>query len=118
MFQYIVVEDEINVQEQIRKVLRKLAFANDVDLDVKYFKGYSKELESIINNDIYRKVYIMDIELKNSVSGIEIAHKIRENDWYSEIIFVTCHDKMFESVHRRILDVLTLLKNFMIWKIG
>ena len=112
MFQYIVVEDEINVQEQIRKVLRKLAFANDVDLDVKYFKGYSKELESIINNDIYRKVYIMDIELKNSVSGIEIAHKIRENDWDSEIIFVTCHDKMLESVHRRILDVFDFIEKF------
>ena len=112
MVQFIVVEDEKNVQDQIKKVLRKLAFANDTDLDVRYFTKYDKELEKVINNDAFRKVYIMDIELEGSISGIDIAHMIRENDWDSEIIFVTCHDKMFESVHRCILDVFDFIEKF------
>ena len=111
MIQFIVVEDEKKVQDQIRKVLRKIAFKNDTDLEVKYFSKYDKELEKIINND-FRKVYIMDIELDGSISGIDIAHKIRENDWDSEIIFVTCHDKMFETVYRNILDVFDFIEKF------
>ncbi len=108
----IVVEDEKNIQEQIKQVLRKISFANDIDINIKYFEKYNKDLELEINNDTYRKVYIMDIELKNSISGIEIAEIIRKNDWDSEIIFVTCHDKMFESVHRQILDVFDFIEKF------
>ena len=111
MIEYVVVEDEKKVQNQIKNVLRKLAFTNDVDLNIKYFEKYNEGLEKVINDD-YRKVYIMDIELKDSISGIEIASKIRENDWDSEIIFVTCHDKMFESVHRNILDVFDFIEKF------
>lgn len=108
----VVVEDEKNIQEQIKKILRKLSFTNDIDINTKYFEKYNKELDIEINNDDYRKIYIMDIELKNSISGIEIAEKIRKNDWDSEIIFVTCHDKMFESVHRQVLDVFDFIEKF------
>ena len=54
----------------------------------------------------------MDIELEHSISGLEIAKKIREKDWDSEIIFVTTHDKMFESVHRSILEVFDFIEKF------
>ena len=112
MIQFIVIEDEKKIQEQIKKVLRKIAFANDTDLDVMYFSKYNKELEKVIANDAFRKVYILDIELEGSISGIDIAHKIREKDWDSEIIFVTCHDKMFETVYRNILDVFDFIEKF------
>lgn len=108
----IVVEDDTTVQEQIKKILRMVAVKNEVELEVTYFKKYNTSLKEEIENTLYPKIYIMDIELENSISGIEIAEEIRENDWDSEIIFVTCHDKMFETVHRRVLEVFDFIEKF------
>lgn len=112
MIKFIVVEDEGIVQKSIKKILRKISIKNDKDLEVIYFKRYNEELQKEIENETYRKVYIMDIELENSISGIEIAEKIREKDWDSEIIFVTQHDKMFEMAHRKILEVFDFIEKF------
>ncbi len=112
MMKVIVVEDDTTVQEQIKKILRMVAVKNEVELEVTYFKKYNTSLKEEIENTLYPKIYIMDIELENSISGIEIAEEIRENDWDSEIIFVTCHDKMFETVHRRVLEVFDFIEKF------
>ncbi len=110
--QVIVVEDELKDQKSIKEIIREFSFENNCDIEIKYFKKYDESLQNEINNCSYRKVYIMDIELEHSISGIEIAKKIREKDWDSEIIFVTTHDKMFESVHRSILEVFDFIEKF------
>lgn len=112
MIKFIVVEDEPAVQENIKKILRTISIKKDENIEIVYFKKYSEELQKEIDNELYRKVYIMDIALESEVSGIEIAEKIRENDWDSEIIFVTCHEKMFETVHRKILEVFDFIEKF------
>ncbi len=112
MKKVIVVEDDTPVQEQIKKILRTVAIKNEIELEVTYYKKYNNSLKEEIINTLYPKIYIMDIELDNSISGIEIAELIRESDWDSEIIFVTCHDKMFETVHRRVLDVFDFIEKF------
>lgn len=112
MIKFVVVEDEPAVQESIKKILRQISIKNDQNLEIAYFKKYNEELQNEIENELYRKVYIMDIELENSISGIEIAEKIRENDWTSVIIFVTSHDSMFETVHRGILQVFDFIEKF------
>lgn len=112
MIKFIVVEDEERIQEIIKKVLRKISIKNESGIEVAYFKGYNKALEEEIIKETYRKVYIMDIELKESISGIEIAKKIREKDWDSEIIFVTNHANLFESAHRKVLEVFDFIEKF------
>lgn len=113
MVKFIVVEDNKMIQEQIKKLLIKISISTNQEYDVAYFSKYNDKLQEEINNQTFRKVYIMDIELENSISGIEIAQKIRENDWDSEIIFVTSHDKMFETVHRNILEVFDFIEKFL-----
>lgn len=109
---FIVVEDEERSQEIIKKVLRKISLQNDKDIHVEYYKKYNSELKKKIENTTCRKVYIMDIELEGKVSGIDVATMIRENDWDSEIIFVTSHDRMFEFVHREVLEVFDFIEKF------
>ncbi len=113
MIKFVVVEDEPLVQEIIKKILRQISVKNEENLEIVYYKKYTPELQNEIDNELYRKVYIMDIELENSISGIEIAEKIRENDWDSVIIFVTSHDSMFETVHRAMLQVFDFIEK---WK--
>jgi len=112
VIKFIVVEDDNFDQENFKAILRKLAIKNDKNLEVSYFKKYGKELQKEMDTDLYRKVYIMDIELEGNVSGIEIADKIREKDWDSEIIFVTNHDNLFEKAHRQVLDVFDFIEKF------
>ena len=65
----------------------------------------------VINNS-NPKVYIMDIDLKSKVSGLDIGKYIRNYDWDSEIIYITSHDKMFEKVFRNIYKVFDFIEKF------
>ncbi len=112
MIKFIIVEDDKNIQDIVKKVIRKISMLNDFEIDVKYYTKFNKDLKKEIDEELYRKVYILDIELDGNVSGIDIAHMIRDNDWDSEIIFITSHDKMFETVHRNILDVFDFIEKF------
>lgn len=109
---FIVVEDERDAQEKIKKLLRKISVQTQIDLEIEYFKNYDEKLQKEIDNTLYPKIYIMDIELDGEVSGMEVAEKIRDNDWDSEIIFVTTHDKFFDKVHRQILEVFDFIEKF------
>lgn len=113
MIKFVIVEDNKALQEQIKQLLIKISISTNQEYDADYFSKYNDKLQAEINDQSFRKVYIMDIELENSISGIEIAQKIRENDWDSEIIFVTSHDKMFETVHRNILEVFDFIEKFL-----
>ena len=109
---FIVVEDERDAQEKIKKLLRNTGLQTQINLEIEYFKNYDEKLQKEIDNTLYPKIYIMDIELDGEVSGMEVAEKIRDNDWDSEIIFVTTHDKYFDKVHRQILEVFDFIEKF------
>lgn len=112
LISFIVVEDDKATQTIIKDVLRKVVISKDNTIDIKYFTKYSEDLKKIIDDNSCRKVYIMDIELETKVSGIEIAKMIREKDWESEIIFITSHDKMFETVFRSVYLVFNFIEKF------
>ena len=112
MIKIIVIEDEKIHQDKIKEVISKLVFKTTEDVKVEYFTKYNKSLQKIIDDDSIRKIFIMDIELENNISGIQIAKKIRENDWESEIIFTTSHDKMFETVYRNIYQVFDFIEKY------
>ena len=89
MIRFVIVEDEDDYLKKIRKIIDKEKYKIDQEVKTYEFKGYNKNLEKIINNNDSRTIYILDIELKDSKSGIEIASMIRDIDWDSEIIFIT-----------------------------
>lgn len=112
MIRFVIVEDEEKYVREIRKIIDKLKYNIKEDVKTLVFSGYNKLLEETINNSDQRTIYILDIELDNSKSGIEIASLIRENDWDSEIIFITNHDKMFETAHRSVYEVFDFIEKY------
>ena len=112
MLKFIIVEDDEENQTRIKQLLVKISIQRNEEYNIVCFKKYCPELDKEINDVSCHKIYIMDIELKNSISGIEIAEKIREEDWDNEIIFVTNHDSLFEKAHREILDVFDFIERF------
>lgn len=99
MLDIIIVEDEIFYQEKIKKIIRKSLCNLLEQVNIEIYTAFNSDLEKKIKDLSKRTIYILDIELKNSISGIEIAKHIRKKDWNSEIIFLTSHDKMFELAH-------------------
>ncbi|MDE5539477.1 MAG: LytTR family transcriptional regulator DNA-binding domain-containing protein [Bacilli bacterium] len=109
MVRFVIVEDEIEEINHIKSLLDDVV---KQDKEVLCFSKIDNELKKEIQNTDVRKVYILDIELGNKVSGISIAKHIRDVDWESEIIFITNHDKMFESAHRTVYKVFDFIEKF------
>ena len=109
MIKFIIVDDQINYFNQIKKIIRTSNFHNK-NIELKYFKKYSRSLQQEIDDTSERKIYILDIKLADSISGINIALKIRKDDWDSEIIFLTSHHNYFEKVYRNIYKVFDFIE--------
>ena len=112
MIKFIVIEDDKKVQSKVKDIIYKLTFNIDEKTKIEQYSKCTKELISEIEDRAERKIYIIDIELADNHSGIQIAKQIRENDWESEIIFMTNHDKMFETVYRNVYEVFDFIEKF------
>ncbi len=112
MIKIVIIENEEKTQTKIKNILKDLDFLTNEEAEVLYFTKYNKELKQIIENNAEPKIYILDINLETKVSGIDIAKFIRTNDWESEIIFITNHDKMFETVYRSVYKVFDFIEKF------
>ena len=110
MIKIVVIEDDKIFQEKVKNVISKIIFKNNEDIKVEYYKKFDKNLEKTMNDNTIRKIYILDIGLETGISGIQIAKKIRNDDWESEILFITSYDNMFETVYRSVYEVFDFIE--------
>lgn len=112
MIKFVLVDDNKDFTSIIINIIEKTIFKTNIDYTIESFFIYNNSLQKLIDDCSVQKVYILDIDLGKSLSGLEIAKKIRKNDWDSEIIFVTNHDKMFETIYRNIFKVFAFIEKF------
>lgn len=104
MINFVVCDDEKEFRNKFTLIINKLFMKNNIEYKIHEFSMYNKDFENFINNDMSSKIYILDIEMKNSISGIDIARKIRKNDWDSIIIMVTSHSELgYEALKAQIM---------------
>ena len=84
MFSVIIVEDDESMQNQIRELVRKVTFNSDIEVNIHCFKKYCSDFKQIMNDVSTQKLYILDIELGSTMSGIKIANLIREEKEFNE----------------------------------
>lgn len=109
MVKFIVVDDDANEVKHIKDLLQ-LNVEGEKEI-LSFSKLDSKLKKEILDVDV-RKVYILDIELGDKVSGINIAKLIRDVDYESEIIIITNHDNMFESTHKSVYEIFDFIVKF------
>ncbi len=112
MVKFIIVDDEKKYLDKVKKIVSEVSFITDDEVNIDVYSELNDDLLKEIDTTDSKKVYILDIDLNNGTSGIKLAEKIRVNDWDSEIIFITNHDKMFETVHRSVLSVFCFIEKF------
>lgn len=108
MLNFIIYEDmKSYMQKNVDGINRALA-KNDIEYRTHKFDHYCDELLKLIDDKTLKKIYILDVEM-NGVSGLEVASKIRENDWDSIIIFATAYDKYHDDIFYNRLMVLDFI---------
>ncbi|MBQ6687400.1 MAG: response regulator transcription factor [Bacilli bacterium] len=112
MIKFIVIEDDKHHQEKVKNLLRTVTFESDEEIKILVYQKFTSKLREEILDKSDRKIFVIDIELEGNYSGVQIAKLIRENDWESEIIFMTNHDKMFETVYRNVYKVFDFIEKF------
>lgn len=112
MIKFIIVDDELIYKKRIIKIIDKLMFNNNEAYDIISFDCHNADLKKQIEDLSVEKIYILDIELPGKYSGLDISKSIRSIDWDSEIIFITSHDKMFETVYRSVYKIFSFIEKF------
>jgi len=112
MIDIVIVEDDNIMQKKLKDIVLKVIFPLNIKFAIKLYHKFDKELEQLIKDGSMKKIYILDIELPNSISGIKIAEKIRQKDWESEIIFLSNHDQMREQVFSILNKIFCFIPKF------
>ena len=89
MYRIALVEDEIDLNNLIKTYLEK----NNYEVI-----SYTKGIDAInnINDDIH--LWILDIMLKDDISGYDIIKKIRETNSTIPVIFTSARDKDLDKI--------------------
>ena len=111
MINFIVCEDNDMVLNKNINTINNIMFSNNIEYKIYSFKNYNEDLQNIIDNNFDNKIFILDIELEDC-SGIDIARKIRKNDWNSLIIFSTAHFELFPQVFSDKLMIFDYISKF------
>jgi len=103
MIKFILYEDNKNIMKKNHSIINKFMMRYNEDYRIYEFNKSNVELEKIIAEKEHIKIYLLDIEVE-SISGLDIARKIRGNDWNSNIIILTAHYELaFEAFKNRLL---------------
>lgn len=87
MIKLAICDDDYNVIEIIKTYIDK---STEFSIEYEAFSS-AEELEKYnLNNQEYFDIYLLDIEMKQ-MSGLEIAKKIRKDNPYALIVFLTSH---------------------------
>lgn len=101
--EFVICDDEKLFRGSIRKIIDKLLINSDDYYHISEFDKFDSRFKKLINNK-QAKIYILDIEIKDSISGIDIAREIRKKDWDSIIIIVTSHNELgFQALKAQIM---------------
>ena len=109
---FIVVDDDLKSIETVKEIISNTLFSYNIDYDIMVYNKYTSKLKQEIKDMSIMKTYILSVDLKQNVSGINIAEYIREFDCESYIIFLTRHGNMFETVHRNVCNVFEFIEKY------
>lgn len=84
--------------------------AGEINHNIYTYNTYNNQLDCLIKSREIKKIYILEDEV-SSISGLEVAIKIRKYDWDSIIIFIIDSCKQVSDVYNMKLMFLDIIIN-------
>lgn len=107
MLPIYICDDEKFWLELITKSITEYQIKSDWELELKCTSTSPQEIIQRLSSDKPQSgIYFLDIDLKNSINGMELAKTIRQFDSQASIVFVTTHDEMVMETFRLKLEAL------------
>ena len=90
MLNFAICDDNFGAIDKLSKMLNSIIISHNLKCQISFSTTNPTELlEYVKNHQIH--VLLLDIDLKSSTNGLDIAEKIREADKSVYIIFITGH---------------------------
>lgn len=90
MLHFVLCDDNVQVLNRLEKTLETIFIKNDIDAQISFKATKSDEILNYIEDNAV-DVLILDINLKSSVSGCDVASMVRKKNKNVYIIFLTGH---------------------------
>lgn len=90
MLNVVLCDDNLNTLERLEKMLENIFIQNSYDADIVFSSSNVSEILDFVDRNRV-DVLFLDINLKSSVTGLDIAKKVRERNKNLYLIFTTAH---------------------------
>ncbi len=90
MLNFVICDDNLNILDRLEKMLETIFTKNNYDASVVFKSDNADDILNYIENNV-TDVLMLDINLKSSMSGLELAEEIRKRKKNAYIIFTTGH---------------------------
>ncbi|MBU3093331.1 LytTR family DNA-binding domain-containing protein [Clostridium sp. CM028] len=95
MLGIIICEDNEHQKKQIENIIKDELINLKIDLEIELStRKYEEVIAYVKSNKERIFIYFLDVDLKDQISGIELAKIIRKYDSKGYIVFITAHSEM------------------------
>lgn len=107
MLNIIICENNNYYKLRTYEIIEKYMRKTNIKYHILPFESYTPKLKKIVSEPLDgHNIYILDINLANEDSGIDIANDIRKNDYDSIIILETGYSELISEAQRLRLSIL------------
>jgi len=101
----VICEDDLQQRERIKNIIYDCISKLEMNAEIDLVTSEAVQLQeyvnnSLSNNDKYIRAYFLDIDLKQDLTGLDLAHFIRTKDVNAYIIFITFLQRHIKNVFR------------------
>lgn len=90
MLNFAICDDNLNILSKISKMIEAVFINNNLDGKVCFTTNNPSELLEHSKKDNI-DVYVLDIDLKSEINGLDLAAQIRANNKNAYLVFTTAH---------------------------
>lgn len=94
MLKVFICEDNKKQLEDFNNYVENIIFSQDLDMDISLVTNNPYDILNFLKDNSVNGLYLLDVDLKTSINGIELAEQIRKYDPRGFIVFITTHSEM------------------------
>lgn len=112
MLPIFLCDDDSSILLRYRRFIENSIIINDYDMRVVISTTDSQDILLYLEKQqLTNSLFFLDIDLAQSMTGIDLAQKIRKKDAFAQIVFVTSHQEFaLETLKRQIAPLNYIVK--------